>query len=78
MKLPNDFHGTSIRIHLNGKDYLTARQVARAKKALCPGQCPCGSGICGERPAKQYDRQGDGACFLVGGQDGEALLIPCW
>ena len=75
MKLTNDFHHTSVVVHLNGRDFLTAAQARRTRKTLCIEGCTCG-GIAGERPAKQYDRQGGGACYLVGNQDGEALLIP--
>jgi hypothetical protein len=55
----NDFHGTSttVRVHDNGtgRYYLSARQVKRARNALCGiVGCTCG-GVLGERGTNHGD-----------------------
>jgi hypothetical protein len=64
--LTNDFHGTEVAIRTERGRTLSAPQVARARKALCPAPgCTCG-GALGER--------GKQACIVEAFVDGTVKI----
>ncbi|MDD4888736.1 MAG: hypothetical protein PHU85_02305 [Phycisphaerae bacterium] len=77
VRLTNSFHDTAITLRVPDKrDYLTARQVHRARRELCGRRdCQCGHG-----PAltRGPDQTLDGTRItLVPDSDGSAWIETC-
>ena len=64
--LTNDFHGTEVRVRVPAATWeLTARQIARVRRALCgiPG-CTCNHDNAGCR-IKQVETRPDGTGYVI-------------
>ena len=58
MIIRNNFHSTAVRINLRGARSLSARQVRRARQALCQWiACPCLGGVVHERGPQVLGRE---------------------
>ena len=54
IKLTNDYHKTAVNVIVDRDGHMSASQVRRVKRALCPGRvCPC-SGDLGTRGSQEY------------------------